>query len=136
MRLSFREFHLKFEPAFKRERVPQPMLELLGPPPFAKPVFETSAAQQAQQVRPASSAALKCPAPTPAPAPAVSLHLPRSTPTLLYPPSTPAPPLSFPSSFIMLVLNQSYHALLYFSQDSHAGQHTSKENGLAGWAGC
>ena len=40
MRLSFREFHMQFDPTLKRERVPEAMFELLGPTPSAKPVFE------------------------------------------------------------------------------------------------
>ena len=40
MRLSFREFHLQFDPTLRRERVPEAMLELIGPTPSVKPVFE------------------------------------------------------------------------------------------------
>jgi hypothetical protein len=40
MRLSFREFHLQFDPTLRRERVPEAMFELLGPTPSARPVFE------------------------------------------------------------------------------------------------
>lgn len=40
MRLSFREFHTQFDPTLRRERVPEALFELLGPPPSAKPVFE------------------------------------------------------------------------------------------------
>ena len=40
MRLSFREFHMQFDPTLRRERVPEAMFQLLGPPPSAKPVFE------------------------------------------------------------------------------------------------
>lgn len=40
MRLSFREFHMQFDPTLRRERVPEAMFELLGPTPSAKPVFE------------------------------------------------------------------------------------------------
>ena len=40
MRLSFREFHLQFDPTLRRERVPEAMFELLGPAPTARPVFE------------------------------------------------------------------------------------------------
>ena len=39
MRLSFREFHTQFDPTLRRERVPESLFELLGPPPSAKPVF-------------------------------------------------------------------------------------------------
>lgn len=40
MRLSFREFHMQFDPTLRRERVPEAMFELLGSTPSAKPVFE------------------------------------------------------------------------------------------------
>ena len=40
MRLSFREFHMQFDPTLRSERVPEAMFELLGPTPSAKPVFE------------------------------------------------------------------------------------------------
>ena len=40
MRLSFREFHMQFDPTLRRERVPEAMFQLVGPPPSAKPVFE------------------------------------------------------------------------------------------------
>ena len=52
MRLSFRDFHLQFDPTLRRERVPEAMFELLGPTPLAKPVFEgppVAAAQQGEQ---------------------------------------------------------------------------------------
>ena len=40
IRLSFREFHMQFDPTLRRERVPEAMFELLGPTPSGKPVFE------------------------------------------------------------------------------------------------
>ena len=53
MRLSFRDFHLQFDPTLRRERVPEAMFELLGPVPSVKPVFEgkplPAAVQNGQQ---------------------------------------------------------------------------------------
>ena len=40
MRLSFREFHMQFDPTLRRERVPEALFELLGRTPSAKAVFE------------------------------------------------------------------------------------------------
>ena len=47
MRVSFRDFHLQYEPSLKRERIPEHMFQLLSPAPFPKPVFESAPAQQA-----------------------------------------------------------------------------------------
>lgn len=47
MRVSFRDFHLQYEPSLKRERIPEHMFQLLGPPASPKPVFEPAPAQQA-----------------------------------------------------------------------------------------
>ena len=58
MRLSFREFHLQFDPTLRRERVPEAMFELLGPPPSAKPVFEgPSESAPKAEAQPAAEAA-------------------------------------------------------------------------------
>lgn len=52
MRLSFREFHMQFDPTLRRERVPETMFELLGPTPSAKPVFEGKPLPAAKQDEP------------------------------------------------------------------------------------
>ena len=46
MRVSFRDFHLQYEPSLKRERIPEHMFQLLSPIPSPKPVFEPAPAQQ------------------------------------------------------------------------------------------
>ncbi|KAA6419508.1 MAG: hypothetical protein FRX49_10606, partial [Trebouxia sp. A1-2] len=49
MRLSFREFHLQFDPTLRRERVPEAMFELLGPTPSARPVKQIQAPKLAHR---------------------------------------------------------------------------------------
>lgn len=47
MRVSFRDFHLQYEPSLRRERIPEQLFQLLPPVPSPKPVFESAPAQQA-----------------------------------------------------------------------------------------
>lgn len=56
LRVSFRDFHLQYEPSMKRERISEQMFQLLGPPASAKPVFETAPTQQAAVVASAAAA--------------------------------------------------------------------------------